>query len=53
MSERFDYIVVGGGASGCVAAARLVQRPAGACCCWRPGIRTGTRCSTCRPASSR
>lgn len=26
MSERFDHIVVGGGASGCVAAARLVER---------------------------
>src|SRR5215213_11394309 len=25
MTERFDYIVVGGGSSGCVAAARLVQ----------------------------
>lgn len=26
MSERFDHIIVGGGASGCVAAARLVER---------------------------
>jgi choline dehydrogenase len=25
MSERYDYIIVGGGSSGCVAAARLVQ----------------------------
>src|SRR5690349_9652466 len=25
MSERYDYIVVGGGAAGCVAAARLVR----------------------------
>jgi choline dehydrogenase len=25
MSERFDYVVVGGGSSGCVAAARLVE----------------------------
>ena len=53
VSERFDYIVVGGGASGCVAAARLVTRPARACCCWRPAIPTGIRCSTCRRASSR
>ncbi len=25
MPERFDYIVIGGGSSGCVAAARLVR----------------------------
>ena len=28
MTERFDHIVVGGGSSGCVAAARLVRRGA-------------------------
>ena len=51
--ERFDHIVVGGGSSGCVAAARLVAGR-------RPGAAAGGRalapapaCWTCRRASSR
>ena len=52
MSARFDYIVVGGGAAGCVAAARLVS-PTPGCFFWRPVLRIDIRCWICRRASSR
>jgi succinate dehydrogenase/fumarate reductase flavoprotein subunit len=52
MTERFDHIVVGGGSSGCVAAARLAEAGRRVLL-WKPATPTATRSSTCRRASSR
>ncbi len=53
MPEDFDYIVIGGGSSGSVAAARLVKDGGARVLLLEAGYSLSTRSWICPPASSR